>query len=211
MDLGQMLFDDRIGAEMTEFELQVPEGRLQEMAEDYVKDTNGIEREKAAFEAGARIRDGRSQDLRADLKVIADWKSPRSSGHILENSEQSIRDALNTALSANSTEETAVEKLTSLKGVGVPVASAILAAIYPEKYTVIDFRTLESLGHELVSVKFYVRYLQFCKSMAATLLERELLKVQTDYPGPTALRALDRALWQWPASKGRRDRPDSSQ
>lgn len=37
--------------------------------------------------------------------------------------------------------------LTTLNGIGVPVASAVLTMIYPDKYCVIDFRTWRVLKH----------------------------------------------------------------
>jgi hypothetical protein len=72
-----------------------------------------------------------------------------------------------------------------LQGVQVPVASAILTAIDPERYTVIDFRALEALGCDSKdrSVNFYLAYLKTCRQLASK-------------HGVT-LRNLDRALWQW--------------
>ncbi len=72
-----------------------------------------------------------------------------------------------------------------LQGVAVPVASAILTAIYPERYTVIDFRALEALGSKTTdrSVNFYLAYLTHCRQLAKA--------------HHVTLRALDRALWQW--------------
>ena len=51
--------------------------------------------------------------------------------------------------------------LCGLTGVNVPVASAILTAIYPSRYTVIDFRALEALGTNTSdrSLRFFLYYL----------------------------------------------------
>ncbi len=44
--------------------------------------------------------------------------------------------------------ETAVSSTTELHGIDPrPGLSAVLALIFPERYTVLDFRTLEALGH----------------------------------------------------------------
>ena len=93
-------------------------------------------------------------------------------------------DALRAATAAPN-DQTAVEALIELSGVGVPVASAILTAIYPNRYTIIDFRALEALGTNTTnrSVSFYLRYLRHCRETA------EMYGV--------SLRQLDRALWQW--------------
>jgi hypothetical protein len=78
-----------------------------------------------------------------------------------------------------------VAVLCGLRGVEIPVASAILTAIDPERYTIIDFRALESLGVKSSwhTVDSYLAYLEQC---------RELARQNT-----VSLRELDRALWQW--------------
>ena len=48
----------------------------------------------------------------------------------------------------------------------LPIASAILAAIFPDRYAVLDFRTLEALGHARHDVEFYTEYLAFLKRLA---------------------------------------------
>jgi hypothetical protein len=80
--------------------------------------------------------------------------------------------------------------LLGLRGVAVPVASAILTAIKPSRYAVIDFRALESLGCKSLdrTIDFYLRYLRFCRSLG------EQQNVD--------LRTLDRALWQWSEENG---------
>jgi hypothetical protein len=77
-----------------------------------------------------------------------------------------------------------VSVLCGLRGVKIPVASAILTAIFPERFTAIDYRALESLGVEkpALTVNYYLVYLDYCRGTAAQY-------------GLT-LRDLDRALWQ---------------
>ena len=70
------------------------------------------------------------------------------------------------------------------------MASAILTAIDPEHYTVLDTRALEALGlPDSDDVDFYVLYVDECRRMA------------TNY-GAT-LRGFDRANWQWSKNKDR--------
>jgi hypothetical protein len=123
--------------------------------------------------------------------------------HIDENLPEKIREALQKAIAPTTSSREAILALTELRGVGVPVASAILTTIFPDRYTIIDFRALEALGHEPDDVDFYERYLTFCTGLATDLARREIIHPQDGYPAPTALRALDRALWQWSASKGK--------
>lgn len=59
-----------------------------------------------------------------------------------------------------------------LKGVGVPVASSILALIFPEKYTVIDFRVWRQMFGELkntFTINDYKRYLNEVEKIAVEL------------------------------------------
>jgi hypothetical protein len=101
------------------------------------------------------------------------------------------------AASPDSSTRKAVEALLELRGVDLAIASAILAAIDPERYNVLDFRTLEALGHARHDVEFYAEYVAFCRRLA----ERGLVKPQTDLPGDTPLHALERALWEWSRSR----------
>jgi len=87
----------------------------------------------------------------------------------------------------------AVEALISLRGIDMPIATAILSAIAPDRYNVLDFRALEALGHARHNVEFYAEYVEFCRRLA----EQGIVKPQQELPGPTALHALDRALWEW--------------
>jgi hypothetical protein len=178
---------------MAHFELQPAESELQQLAEHYWQKAGNKEQEleEAAFEAGASIRGG-DYSL-ANLETIVRWKSERVVHYLIGNSEGSIRKALAVAAAPASTVRQAVEALTGLRGIDLGIASAILAAIAPRRYNVLDFRALEALGHERHSFEFYAEYVAFCQHLA----ERGLVKPQSDLPGPTALHALDRALWEW--------------
>ena len=65
------------------------------------------------------------------------------------NTDLEIADALDLAIAAR-TERAALAVLTGLAGVDVPVASAILTAVDPARFTIIDFRALWSLCVERV-------------------------------------------------------------
>jgi hypothetical protein len=83
------------------------------------------------------------------------------------------------------TDRAAIAVLLGLNGVQIPVASAILAAIDPDRFTIIDVRALEALGvtKYVLTINFYLEYLNKCRELA-----RE---------NRVPLRMLDRALWQW--------------
>jgi hypothetical protein len=163
------------------FQLQFAPADIPILASRYM-DLNSDEDEQA-FAAGERIRAG---DLsRHNLHNIFRWKTNgRGISRLARNTDAEIADALRLAISA-ATERSAVAVRTGLNGVHVPVASALLTAIDPNKYTVIDFRALAALGSASNdrSVNFYLSYLSMCRGLAAK--------------SRVKLRDLDRALWQW--------------
>jgi hypothetical protein len=178
------------------FQLQPAEAELQDLAEQYWQTAGEKEHEleKAAFEAGEAIRNG-DYSL-ANLEAIVRWKSERAVQVLIGNSNDKIRRALAVATSPEASTEAAVKALLDLHGIDIALASAVLAAIFPERYTVLDYRTLEALGHARHDVRFYEEYLAFCKRLA----ESNIVRPQSELPAPTPLRTLDRALWEWSRS-----------
>jgi hypothetical protein len=152
--------------------------------------TRYLDPDGEAFRAGKLIAAGdRSLET---LKIIFRWKTGgRGQSRLFKNTANEIEKALGSAIYAQS-EQAAMESLCELHGVGVPVASAILTAIDPDRYTVIDFRALESLGvkRSYLSIAFYLNYLATCRDLAKQYGVR--------------LRTLDRALWQWSNEHGLR-------
>jgi hypothetical protein len=175
------------------FQLQPAEDELQQLAEQCWQKAGEKEHvlEAAAFEAGEAIRNG-DYSL-ANLEAIVRWKSERAVQYLIGNSNEKIRRVLSVAASPESTTEAAVKALLDLNGIDITLASAILAAIFPERYTVLDYRSLEALGHARHDVHFYEEYLAFCKRLA----ESNIVQPQNELPGATPLRTIDRALWEW--------------
>ena len=141
-----------------------------------------------AFQAGSSIANGNYS--RDNLNLIVAWKMggvhlTRVMSYLSQNTDAEIDHALRSAIAAN-TERSGIEILDRLHGVGVPVASAILTTINPEKYTIIDIYALRSLGiwdGPTDKVDYYLAYLRKCREMAQQF--------------KTSLRTLDHALWQW--------------
>ena len=136
-----------------------------------------------ALAAGQAIHSG--DRSRSNLDRIYRWKTNgRGKSRLLRNTDQEIWDALCLAMAAR-TPRAAIALLRGLTGVDTPVASAIMTAIWPESFTIIDFRALEALGCSVAdrSLPFYLSYLSFCLDQAAHW--------------SMTLRQLDRALWQW--------------
>jgi hypothetical protein len=93
---------------------------------------------------GVRIARRRGRLGRAEFLAMCRWKSPRAMRQYARNSAAAVRGALARTLRARS-ERVRVEALTALRGVSVPVASAILTLLDPRRYGVLDIRVWQLL------------------------------------------------------------------
>ena len=148
---------------------------------------NSEEADAIAMSAGQRIRDG--ERTKENLKIIFRWKHESSRFYrstlkplFDKNLPDDVTKALKLADEAQSDSE-AIAALLSLKGVQVPTASAMLANIYPDRFTVIDSLALRALGVDNQEIAFYLLYNDECQSMADRY--------------QVSRRSLDRALWEW--------------
>ncbi|WP_155253213.1 hypothetical protein [Bradyrhizobium japonicum] len=171
-----------------QFVLRFPVEMIPALAAAHVEDDD----ERRAFAAGRRIAAG--SRARDDFMSIFEWKTRgRGRSRPARNSDVEIRDALDLAMAAR-TERSAIAVLSGLVGVDVPVASAVMTAIDPARYTILDFRALWSLGVEQNSpyypIPYFLDYLTTCRQIAAET--------------GTSLRDLDRALWGYSKRNQRR-------
>jgi hypothetical protein len=86
----------------------------------------------------------RGEFTRAELLVMARWKSVRATPHYRRNRPAAIRAVSRAALAAASERER-MEWLVRLRGVSIPVASAILTLLAPRRYGVLDIRVWQLL------------------------------------------------------------------
>jgi hypothetical protein len=119
--------------------------------------------------------------LSADLEPIFRWKLERQHGrtkaHFARNTESAYRSITQAAFAINESDpsyeaELRLGVLTSLRGVGVPVASAILAIAEPCRYCVIDFRGWRAVFDEdrrSFEPRDYIRYLDALRPVSADL------------------------------------------
>jgi hypothetical protein len=98
-----------------------------------------------------RAARGRGYLTPSELTAVCYWKSPRAIRHVQANSRNAVRSATCVALGTRS-EETRLKALTGLRGVSIPMASAILTLLYPHRYGVVDIRVWQLL-HRLGAVK----------------------------------------------------------
>jgi hypothetical protein len=146
----------------------------------YAQDDEPIEGEIAP-----RVRN-RGYFTKEDFMALCRWKSPRILNHCARNSEELVRDATQIAL-ATKHERLRIISLTALEGVGWPVASVMLHFGHIDRYPILDFRALWSLGVEnapqFYTFDFWWAYVECSRQ----------LSVQAD----VSMRELDRALWQF--------------
>jgi len=115
---------------------------------------------------------------RDEFVAMGMWKSPRPKQHYLSNEPETVISVSGKALSAP-TDREKLTKLIELSGVSLPVATAILTLIYPEKYGVIDIRAWQVFhlygvlnwreGGKGFSVEDCLAYLEVLRRYAAIL------------------------------------------
>jgi hypothetical protein len=81
---------------------------------------------------------------RPELIKVCKWKSARAIKHIRRNRAITVRKVTNAAFATRS-EQKKISLLTSLYGVSIPMASAILMLTNPSRYGVIDIRVWQLL------------------------------------------------------------------
>jgi len=81
---------------------------------------------------------------RSELQRVCHWKSPRAIRHVRANTAWQVRAATGRALRCRD-EEGRIKALLRLKGVSVPMASAVLTLVSPQRYGVIDIRVWKLL------------------------------------------------------------------
>lgn len=126
---------------------------------------------------------------RDEFLKIGMWKSKRTKNHFLKNDGAFVKEITRIAFSPNASERMRIEILQLLKGVGYPVASALLHfGLNSAKYPIIDFRALWSLyamNKDKIKYDFdlWETYCTDCLNLAR---KHNL-----------SLRDLDKALWQF--------------
>ena len=79
-----------------------------------------------------------------ELEAVCRWKSARAIRRVRENTHHRVRAATGAALAAGN-ERRRLEALLQLRGVGIPMASALLTLVEPAHYGVIDIRVWQLL------------------------------------------------------------------
>jgi hypothetical protein len=118
---------------------------------------------------------------KCELDQILDWKLGQQRGRISryldQNTDDLVRSVTALALTVSHSDknyelELRVSVLCALRGIGVPVASAVLALVFPEQYAVIDFRGWRQVFGERrsdFSIADYRKYMREIRQLASEL------------------------------------------
>jgi hypothetical protein len=163
---------------MTEFRLQFPLGEIETLAARF-----GYTDDDQVAAAGAAAR-RRGYYTKPELVLVCEWKTARSRSNVAKNSEAFV-EGITRAVFGTEDESERMAGLCALRGVEAPTASVLLHFAFPDRYPIIDWRALESLGQTeqaTYSVKYWLAYVEACRRLA-----RE---------AGVTMRVLDKALWQ---------------
>jgi len=120
----------------------------------------------------------RGHFTRSEFLAMCRWKSPRAIRRCESNSHHRVRD-VSRRVFLTKAEAGKLDLLTSLAGVGIPTASAILTLTDPRRYGVLDIRAWQAL-HGLGAVQdrpggqgfrpeHWLQYLDILRAAAASL------------------------------------------
>ncbi|MFC6861862.1 hypothetical protein ACFQGE_00115 [Halomicroarcula sp. GCM10025817] len=141
----------------------------------------------------------------AELQRISQWKlqSSRNDSNIKENTDEAVTQQFQSAIAA-STDRGAIDALTELSGIGVPMASTMLTVAKPSHYAIIDYRAFRGLAGanpEIVESPQYADYAEFLDHFRTYLKNPEAYEFYMDHVREIAdsedmlARQVDMALW----------------
>jgi thermostable 8-oxoguanine DNA glycosylase len=114
------------------------------LIEKYNQDTGYAQEEDNIFNETGKNIQKRGYAKKEEFIEIVRWKAVRAIRKAEVNDEKVIEKITKFAFEINN-EEVKMRVLTSLSGVSIPMASAILTIAYPAEYGIIDIRAWETL------------------------------------------------------------------
>ena len=124
---------------------------------------------------------------KSEFLVVCEWKTPRSQPRCATNDDAFIEDISRLALTTRS-EALRIQAWTLLFGVKWPTASVFLHFLFEDRYPILDFRALWSLGFAKpppYTLILWADYAVTCRALAAD--------------ARVSMRVLDQALWKYSA------------
>ena len=157
------------------------------------------------FESMSTAIQSRGEISVDELQRISQWKvqGKRNDSNINQNNDREVERRSRAALEASSDVE-AIEELTELSGVGVPMASTVLTVADPSHYAIIDYRAFRGLAAakpELIESDGYATLAEFMGHFRTYLRKAEAYAFYMEHVREIAEtedlspREVDIALW----------------
>ena len=180
--------------------LRFCESEITYWADKYVKNLNeeSERNEQEIMDLKYKVQN-RGYLTKEELYQVAYWKSPRRSKLVLENSDEAIEKVTADVFVSDNDNDKLLE-LTKLKGIGEPIASAILHFYDKVKYSILDIHALWSSGLAWMnrnSYPFWVEYIHFCRGLAKRnsidmrTVDRALWRFSVDHPDKESIEDID--------------------
>ena len=179
-------------------------------------DGNGVEREEKSpyFETMSGTLVARGFLLKKEFVSIGRWKAHRQINNYEANSEETVIRITSQVLKEKS-ETKRIRTLTGggLRGVKIPVASAILTVVYPKEYCIIDYRAWRALrwlqkgSKDQLTFSSYKEYSDFLDSLKDYMSLKGYLRFLKQLRSITVKhsrtsRQLEMALWKFDQMRG---------
>lgn len=150
----------------------------------YDQRVKGKEDQKVETELREWFKDHKYLD-KPHFLLLGRWKTPRQINNYIKNSDELIKEVTTTSFNS-SNEELRIKSLFILNGVSWPVASTILHFAFPDRYSIMDFRAIWTLGIKQPSSYNFEFWCEYCKRI-------------NDITNKTGLsiRTIDKALWEY--------------
>jgi hypothetical protein len=172
--------------------MEITKENIIEYAKRFDERFRGTNDEKVYDEMVEWFKHSRLLDKKRFLRIL-DWKltKPFKSAMLekadKQNEDEHIQKQTENALSPQSGEE-AIKSLLSpnIVGVGYPVASVILHFAFPDKYPIMDFRVIWSLGWEQPKNYNFDFWQKYCGRIRGISKETG-----------ESIRTVEKALWEY--------------
>jgi len=131
---------------------------------------------------------------RQTFEHIYDWKAARAKRHVRWKKFRIYTKGLREALRAADDRRVAI--LDDLPGIGIPVASTLLHFIYPKRFPIVDYRTVEALQDLDCLDKSRSLYSFRDTPEGYGVFRQVMLNIARQHP-KWSLRQIDRALFAY--------------
>lgn len=174
-----------------DMQLRFPRAKIQRLSDQYI-DGMRVRDRRLTRETTVNVfpsYERRGYLTKDEFLKVCEWKSPRNPSRCESNDDSTIKEISSLARTTTSDQER-IEIWTQLAGIRWPTASVFLHFAFPNRYPILDFRALWSLGVDepkkavaRCKYPFWSDYARFCRKLARRC--------------GVSMRVLDQALWKF--------------